>query len=406
MIITKKNRLAILIALLLMTALVIVPGVQAQTPPALLTCEVTNDGDYSLTFDQAIASSAGTEGQFTVTVDGAAVNVTAVENTDTEGEIKLILETKALTEQAIVVEYVKSDNPDLQIKSVDGEAIESFTYGIADTPELLAPPAITPDSTNNQVGQAIELSFASTPDWSEKITDIKVDDVSIRDQSTISDGLISINAEVFTSPQDYVIEVKATGYEDVTLTQSMAAQAVEEPEPVTPTVKLQDIDGHWAQANIEALVALGAISGNPDGTFLPEKNITRAEFASVLVNAYKLEPSQAKVFADTENHWAQAAIATAYASNIIAGYSDTQFGPEDTITREQMAVMVVKAANLATGNGETSFTDNSDISDWAAAFVAVAVDNKLMSGYPDLSFGPTKGASRAEAVTVIVNALL
>ena len=56
MIITKKNRLAILIALLLMTALVIVPGVQAQTPPALLTCEVTNEGDYSLAFEIGRAS--------------------------------------------------------------------------------------------------------------------------------------------------------------------------------------------------------------------------------------------------------------------------------------------------------------------------------------------------------------
>ncbi len=381
----------------------------------MLSGEVTNKGDYSLTFDQALANPAGTQGQFTLTVDGKVVKVTGVESTNTAGKIKLVLESKAAAGQAVAVEYVKSDNPALQLKSAQGEAIEGFTYGQDDQPEPAAPPTLTADNSDNQVGQAIELTFTSSPEWSGMVTNVKVDDVSVRGKYTVNDGNIVIAAEVFTEAKDYAIVVKATGYEDAAVTQKVEAKPAEEPieEPVDQPVDepeptgavLKDIQGHWAQGNIEALVALGAVSGNPDGTFLPEKKISRAEFASMLVNAYKLQPGEAKVFADTETHWAREAISTAYANGIIGGYSEIQFGPDDTITREQMAIMIVKAAKATTGTGSADFSDSAAISAWAAPYVATAVENKFMSGYPDNTFGPAKGASRAEAVTVIFNAL-
>ncbi len=409
----KKNRVLVLMTLMLVTVAFMVPAVQAADAPALLSGEVTNKGDYSLTFDQTLADPASTQGQFTVTVEGQAVAVTAVETTNTVGKIKLVLETKAAAGQAVVVEYVKSDDPALQLKSDSGAAVESFTYNPAGEPGPAAPPAVTADSSVNQVGQDVVLTFASTPDWSGMITNIKVDDVSVRDKYTVNDGNIVIAAEVFTEAKDYAIVIKATGYDDAMVSQTVAAQPidepvdepVEEPEPTTPGVELKDIQGHWAQTNIEALVALGAVSGNPDGTFLPDKKISRAEFASILVNAYKLQPGEAKAFADTENHWAQEAISTAYSNGIIGGYSDTQFGPDDTITREQMAVMIIKAAQVATGTGASDFSDSEAISAWAAPYVAAAVQYNFMNGYPDNTFGPAQGASQAEAVTVIVNAL-
>lgn len=407
----NRKRLVVLLTLMLMTVAFMVPAVQAAAAPVLLSGEVTNKGDYSLTFDQALADPAGTQGQFTLTVEGKAVKVTGVETTNTVGKIKLVLESKAAAGQAVAVEYVKSDNPALQLKSAAGGAIEGFTYGKDDQPEPAAPPALTADSSDSQVGQAIELTFASSPKWSGMITNVKVDDVSVQGKYTVHDGNIVIAAEVFAEAKDYAIVVKATGYEDAAVTQKVEAKPAEEPvdepvdEPKPTGALLKDIDGHWAQGNIEALVALGAVSGNPDGTFLPEKRISRAEFASMLVNAYKLQPGEAKVFVDTETHWAREAISTAYANGIIGGYSETQFGPDDTITREQMAVMIVKAAQAATGTGAADFSDSAAISAWAAPYVATAVENKFMSGYPDNTFGPAKGASRAEAVTVIFNAL-
>lgn len=68
---------------------------------------------------------------------------------------------------------------------------------------------------------------------------------------------------------------------------------------------LSDIADHWAEANIRELIQAGAIEGYPDGTFGPDRTITRAEFASILVKAFKLQEKSGKGFADTNNHWAR-----------------------------------------------------------------------------------------------------
>ncbi|TEB13890.1 Cellulosome-anchoring protein precursor [Pelotomaculum sp. FP] len=171
-------------------------------------------------------------------------------------------------------------------------------------------------------------------------------------------------------------------------------------------VAFADIAGHWAEESIEKLVAAGAVNGYPDDTFRPDSSITRAEFVTVLVKACKLEPRQGKIFADTQEHWAKDSISTASFQGIVDGYSDAAFGPDDPVTREQAAVMVVKAAKLAAplSNG-TSFTDSAEISGWAAGAVAVATQNGVINGYPDNTFRPKADTTRAEAVTIIVKAL-
>ncbi|TEB08363.1 Cellulosome-anchoring protein precursor [Pelotomaculum schinkii] len=183
----------------------------------------------------------------------------------------------------------------------------------------------------------------------------------------------------------------------------LAMQEEEEEEP--PVVSLNDIAGHWAEDNIKQLVARDAITGYPDGSFKPDNNITRAEFATVLVKAFGLAPQSGKVFTDTGSHWAKDFIATAASYGIIKGYNDVAFGPDDLITREQMAVMIARAAQLAAVSDGTPFGDAASISDWAKDAVAAAVEAGIIQGYPDNTFKPQANATRAEAVTVIVNAL-
>ncbi|MDD3879626.1 MAG: S-layer homology domain-containing protein [Syntrophomonas sp.] len=167
---------------------------------------------------------------------------------------------------------------------------------------------------------------------------------------------------------------------------------------------LKDITGHWAEKSIYELVALGAISGYPDGSFKPDSSIKRAEFATILVKAFKLEARSGQTFADTAQHWAKDSISTAAAHGIVSGYSADSFGPDDLITREQMAVMISKAANLQAVEGKT-FADSAQIADWAKAAVAAASSKNIISGYPDNSFRPQANATRAEAVTVVVKAI-
>ena len=180
----------------------------------------------------------------------------------------------------------------------------------------------------------------------------------------------------------------------------------EEPVPVEPQEPiLKDISGHWAADNINKLVALGAINGYPDGSFKPNNTITRAEFATVLVKAFKLENQDGKIFGDTANHWAKDYIAAAAANGVVQGYDAATFGPNDLISREQMAVMIVKAANLESAAEETRFVDSGSISGWAKEAMTTATSNQIIKGYPDNTVRPQGNATRAEAVTVIVNAM-
>jgi PKD repeat protein len=170
-------------------------------------------------------------------------------------------------------------------------------------------------------------------------------------------------------------------------------------------LNLTDIAGHWGENSIKQLVSLGAIGGYPDGTFKPENNVTRAEFATILVKAFRLDSREGKAFADTRGHWAEDNISTAAYHGIINGYDAARFGPDDSITREQIAVMTVKAAKLTPATASDSFKDSDSISEWAREAVSTTVENEIVKGYPDKTFRPQGNATRAEAVTVIVNGL-
>ncbi|CAK4839794.1 unnamed protein product [Aphanomyces euteiches] len=176
-------------------------------------------------------------------------------------------------------------------------------------------------------------------------------------------------------------------------------------QPQTNEADFADIKGRWYEANVRELVKLGAINGYPDNTFKPDANITRAEFVTVIVKAFQLGEQAGKTFADTETHWAKRAIETAAAAGIVAGYSDSSFRPDDFITREQMAAIVVRAAKLAATDKSVNFQDSSDISDWARTALATATAQGMINGYEDGTVKPKANTTRAEAATVILRAL-
>lgn len=169
-------------------------------------------------------------------------------------------------------------------------------------------------------------------------------------------------------------------------------------------VNLSDIQGHWAQGAIQDLVNAGAVLGTPAGTFQPDKNVTRAEFATMIVKAFNLESQTGKTFNDTANHWAKDAIAIANGHGIVVGYNG-DFRPDAFITNQEMAVMVVKAAKLAPATAELTFNDADQISDWAKNDVVTAFANKLIVGYNGY-FNPQNHSTKAQAAVVIRGAML
>ncbi|MDQ6419589.1 S-layer homology domain-containing protein [Paenibacillus sp. LHD-117] len=182
------------------------------------------------------------------------------------------------------------------------------------------------------------------------------------------------------------------------------------PTPDTkPTINLSDIAGHWAEANIKQAVSSGIVGGYPNGTFKPQKKVTRAEFAVMLMNALKLQGEGAALtFTDTASIgvWAQKSVAEAVRGGIIQGYKDGTFRPNAEITRAEMTAMIASALKLSIQeNAATGFADDKSIPLWAKGAVAELKNLDIVGGKGENTFDPSGNATRAEAVTVLVKML-
>ena len=181
-------------------------------------------------------------------------------------------------------------------------------------------------------------------------------------------------------------------------------------KPIEP-VTFNDLDGHsWAKEAIEALAAKGIINGRGDGIFAPAENITREEFAKILVLTYDMYEENAKCsFSDvSKERWSYNYIAVMYENGIITGYPDGTFKPENNVTREEMAVMlcrVLMRLNKINEEYETSssYKDYGEISDFAQNSVRTLSNNHILSGDDRGCFNPKKGATRAEVCKMIYN---
>ncbi|MFC5469010.1 S-layer homology domain-containing protein [Cohnella suwonensis] len=182
----------------------------------------------------------------------------------------------------------------------------------------------------------------------------------------------------------------------------------ETPTKETTDAAFRDIAGHWAEASIKQAVESRIASGYPDGTFKPNRTVTRAEFAVMLVNALKLQSEEAQLtFADAANigAWAKKAVALAVKAGILKGYADGSFRPDAEITRAEMAAMIANAlGHSADAQTTTGYSDDKDIPAWARAGVAYAKQSGIAQGKGDNRFAPQDRATRAEAVAVLLKA--
>lgn len=143
--------------------------------------------------------------------------------------------------------------------------------------------------------------------------------------------------------------------------------------PLTDSSKpaFSDADG-WYNAVINAVVKAGYMKGYPDGSFKPDKPITRAEFATMLSHFMSAETAS-NPFTDTNGNWAKEAIDKAYAQGIIKGYEDNTFRPAADVSRAEAVAMVNRTFNIKkAGDVKNPFTDISP-SHWAYDDILAAV---------------------------------
>lgn len=164
----------------------------------------------------------------------------------------------------------------------------------------------------------------------------------------------------------------------------------------------------WAGKQIQVVAAKGAIEGVGEGKFAPKSNVTRAEFAKMLIRALNLENNSAvQSFSDVSGAaWYAPYVAVAAEKGIITGRSADKFDPNATITRAEMATMIsraVKSINPAATTNVTAISQFSDAAKISASLrdgVAFAADHNLVIGNAG-KFNPNDTATRAEAAVII-----
>ncbi len=211
-----------------------------------------------------------------------------------------------------------------------------------------------------------------------------------------------------------------------------------------------DISGHWAETQIKEWANIGYISGYPDGTFLPDNSITRAEFLTLVNKIFKFENKININFIDVRpDYWAYSEIQKGISAGYVSGdkngtfrpddfitrqeaavninfidvrpdywaYSEIQkgisagyvsgdkngtFRPDDFITRQEAAVIINKLLdNTEITENKPNFKDAYDIDEWAKNSVDIVYEYGILSGFPNGTYRPKKYMTRAEAVSAL-----
>ncbi|MGG3452626.1 S-layer homology domain-containing protein [Paenibacillus rhizolycopersici] len=181
--------------------------------------------------------------------------------------------------------------------------------------------------------------------------------------------------------------------------------------PAQAVTDLTDINGSYAKDAIQELVNAGILNGKGDGKFDPSGKIERQDFAIILAKALGLELDQvpaSTTFTDVPtSHYAFNYVEAAAKAGLITGYGNGVFGTGNSLSRQDMAVIFVRALGVdATGKGaDLEFSDAGQIADYAKDAVAAAVELGLIAGAGNGQFNPT-GTAERQAVALVASNFL
>lgn len=190
--------------------------------------------------------------------------------------------------------------------------------------------------------------------------------------------------------------------------QTIELKDVKAVENITFKTVFSDIAGHWAESRILEAVKAGFVSGYEDGTFKPDKTVTRAEFATLLNNAMKnMSIAEINLSDVKKNDWFYKQVQKSIAVGFFSGYENNTFRPNNPITRQEVAKVINSAitAGSIDGDGATRLKDYGSIQEWAKPSVNIAYNKGYIMGYPDKLYKPIKALTRAEAVKIIYEIL-
>ncbi len=172
-------------------------------------------------------------------------------------------------------------------------------------------------------------------------------------------------------------------------------------------VKFKDIENNWAASTIEALAGENIINGMDENTYAPDKNVTRAEFITLIMNTFNiLRNTKNSGYNDVSpDAWYANSVAMAKNLNLISDklIENNNFYPDQALTRGEVSSIIVAYANIIgaeIGREANSFTDSDKFGIWAEE-IEKASALGILKGYPDGSFLAGKNITRAEIAEVV-----
>ncbi|MDB9374629.1 S-layer homology domain-containing protein [Nodularia sphaerocarpa] len=209
-------------------------------------------------------------------------------------------------------------------------------------------------------------------------------------------------------------EVATLIYQALVAKSGEKAMAIASAYIVRPDVNLPgftDISGHWAEPFIRGLASMNLTHGFADGSYQPNKLMTRAEYAALVAEVFNPAPKRPALdFTDVSpDFWADEALQIASRGGFISGFGDSTFRPAENVQRVQVIVSLVNGLALPIGdhNALLTYTDSQTIPDYARQAVVTATEQRIVVNYPNpKQLVPTGDATRAEVAAMVYQALV
>ncbi|SFB58836.1 S-layer homology domain-containing protein, partial [Cohnella sp. OV330] len=260
------------------------------------------------------------------------------------------------------------------------------------------------------------VEFSITASYGDKTVEVSRFNAYVQRTIALPEGTDpgKISTAIVVDPNGTVRQVPTKIVKDVGKSYALISSLTNSTYAVVGhPVSFADVAGHWASAAIKDLGARMVLEGTADGQFSPSREITRAEFAAIIVRGLGLKSEGGSAtFSDVgADKWYASSVQAAVGYGLISGMPDGSFHPSDRITREQAMVILGKAIALTglpvdpTSSTDdevlNAFGDADEASDWAKSGIAASIRSGLVTGRGAMELAPKANLTRAEVAQLI-----
>jgi hypothetical protein len=357
-------------------------GKERKIPDAIAIFNTAPPGDpQNLIINGPDAVVAGTSAEYTIKGYDTHFNPWLSENPQWD----LPAGTKLLEENIHKYEifFDSGITEDVSLRVEDGGISAQKKISVIKAADISAL-RVTPAEINAEKGQTISLAF----------------EILTRDNRLVpvQSRFVTCETTIGQIEDGALITGQKRGHGKITA----SFNGLEIEIPVWVDCIFKDSAQSWAFNEIEDLASAGLVKGFDDGTFRPGQKVTRAEMTALLARLLKWPAASKEAsFKDKLPDWAKNDISSGVAQKVVTGYPDGTFKPDKYITRAEMGAILDRALHLKPAKEKLDYKDAQQIPAWAKDSVAKVVAAGLMKGYANNTWQPNAFVTRAEMAAII-----